>query len=298
MSSKSDKIRIVVASGKGGVGKSMFASVLAMLFPSENTVAADCDVDAPNLAIWLNQDYSWLREERISTVSQPKIDERFCQGCGRCAKYCRFQALEMTAGRPRLNHFACEGCGVCELVCPHQAIKLQSVENAVIKSKKTDYGFPLYSGQLFPGQSTSGKVVAEVKKRAEREFKQSDRRLMIIDSAPGTGCPVIASCSDAQFAVLITEPTPSGLADLEKVLAVVDYFGLEYGVVVNKFDLNPEMTEKISRRFSGKIIGRISYQPEVFQALADFTPLLETDLAVKKEVEKIFQELNNRWQLL
>jgi len=288
---KNKKIKIAIASGKGGVGKSMLASALAMLFnqEGEKTVACDCDVDAPNLAIWLNESSNWDKSKKISTLAKPIINYKKCIGCGTCVKNCPFEALKLKTDKPEFNYFLCEGCGVCEIVCSQKAIKLKRVKNGQINVKKTKYNFPLVVGQLFPGESNSGEIVTEVKKYAE-EF---DYDIMIIDSAPGTGCPVIASLQGVQTAILITEPTPSGLSDLKRVLDTVNYFKIPYHIVINKWDINPDFTEKIikEKEFKNKILGKISYDQKIFKAISELTPIMETDLKVTGEIKKIFKKI-------
>lgn len=280
--------KLVIASGKGGVGKSMLGSALAMLFTKNNKiVAVDCDVDAPNLKVWLDEVGKPDKIIPVTTSAKPEIDHKKCDKCGKCVKACQFNALKMTKKGPKLNPFLCEGCGTCEIICPVKAIKLRPVQNGRIETKKTKYNFPLISGQLFPGETGSGKVISEVKKEAER-FKYD---LMIIDSSPGTGCPVIASVRDADFAVLITEPTPSGFTDLKRVLEVINYFKIPFNLVINKWNINRNLSNKIKRWAGRNFLGRISYDKNIFKAIAGLKPVMETDLKAKKEIEKIFKKL-------
>ena len=318
-------MKIVITSGKGGVGKSMLASSLAILFSkSKKVVALDCDVDAPNLAIWLNEIKDSGKKIPVVTSAKPIIDYKKCDGCGLCAKECRFGAMKMVKGkpsaklrvRPKVNPFLCEGCGVCEIVCPQKAIKLKSVQNGEIIIKNTKYGFPLIIGNLLPGETGSGKIITELKKEAsvvtsaladKDKFKQEV--IMILDSSPGTGCPVIAALQDSDFVILVTEPTPSAFSDLKRVLEVVNYFNLPYKIVINKWDINPEMTDKIEkwafrrgvltklgRTFSSRagkgILGKISYDKKIFKAVSNLKPIVETNLKAKAEIKKIFKNLN------
>ena len=139
---KKQKIKIAIASGKGGVGKSMLTSALAVLFAQKKkTIALDCDVDAPNLAIWLAQTKDWQKIIPISVSSKPVIDYRKCNGCGLCAEKCRFGAIKMINKRPVINSFLCEGCGLCEIICPQKAIKLKSVRSGEIRIKKQNMIF-------------------------------------------------------------------------------------------------------------------------------------------------------------
>jgi len=284
--------KITIASGKGGVGKSMLCSVLAILF-SENkkVVAVDCDVDAPNLAIWLGGVKKWDKTLPVVTSAKPEIDFKKCDGCSLCAEKCRFEAIKMVKGKPKVNPFLCEGCGACEVICPQKVISLKPVQNGEIRIKRTKYSFPLVSGQLYPGETGSGKVVTEIKKEAEK-FKYD---LILIDSSPGTGCPVIASLQDSNFAILVTEPTPSGFTDLKRVLEVVSHFKIPWALVVNKWDINKKLSSKIERWAGKKFLGRISYDKEIFKAIANLKPILETNLKVKNEIKEIFKNFNQLW---
>ena len=286
---KNQKLKLVIGSGKGGVGKSMLTSALAMLFAREKkVVAVDCDVDAPNLAIWLNEIENWQREIPVQTSQKPVIDNsKLKEDPKKFASKCRFGALKAKGNRLVLNPFLCEGCGACELFCPPGVIKMRPVKNGEIRIKKTKYNFPLVSGQLYPGETGSGKVVTEIKKEADK----FDYDIMLIDSAPGTGCPVIASLQDADFAILVTEPTPSGFSDLKRVLEVVNHFRIPWKLVINKWDINPELSNRMEKWSRNRFLGKISYDKKIFKAISNLTPILETNLKAKKEIKKIYSDL-------
>ena len=288
---KDKQFKLVIVSGKGGVGKSMLTSALAMLFAKrKKIVVVDADVDAPNLAIWLNQvsDENIQLSKKISTSFKAVIDREKCNGCGKCVENCVFKALEIKNNRAKLNPFLCEGCGVCQIVCLQKAVELKPIENGQIRIIQTKYGFPLVVGQLFPGQSGSGKIVAEIKKQAQANGQYE---LMLIDSAPGTGCPVIASLQDANLVLLVTEPTPSGLTDLKRVLEVVKHFQIPFQLVINKWDINPQLSQRIEKEFATNFLGKISYDQAIFKAIANLQPILETNLKVKQEVKGIFKKI-------
>jgi len=247
-------MKIVVASGKGGTGKSMLASSLSLLFSKKaKVVACDCDVDAPNLGLWLGVT-SYDIVEPISTSEKAEIDSEKCIGCGRCFENCSFGAIEKIDSKFIVNPLLCEGCGVCKIVCPAEAVKVKPVENGEIRIKKTMWGFPLVSGQLKPGEAGSGRIVQELRKKAD----EIDHDVMILDAAAGIGCPVIASVTNCDYAVLVTEPTPSAFSDLERILEIVDHFKVPYGIVVNKWDVNPSVSEKIISWSGDRFLGRIS----------------------------------------
>ncbi|SRR6056297_1124533 len=285
---KKSPYKIVIASGKGGVGKSMLTSGLAYLFgKDEKITAVDCDVDTPNLHIWLNEIEDWESSTPIQTSKKPVIDYEKCNGCGKCVQNCNFNALKMKEGKPQLNSFLCEGCGACKVTCPQNAIKLKSISNGKIRKKKTKYGFNLISGSLFPGETGSGKIVTELKKEADKEKVE----YQIIDSPPGTGCPVIASLRDADLCILITEPTLSGFSDIKRIFELVKYFDLDYKVVCNKWDINKKIFQKIKNWKKDNFIGKISYNKKIFELISKLEPIMKTDLKVKDEIVKIYDKI-------
>ncbi len=297
--------KISIISGKGGVGKSMLASSLAILLAKDKKkiIAVDCDVDAPNLAVWLGQPEGWQAIKKLSVSKKPLIDNSklTIKESKECVKKCKFNALKMKNGKLELDDFLCEGCGACGMFCPKGVIKMRAVKNGEIKTKETKYGFPLVSGQLFPGQASSGKIVTEIKKRADELFENlkwfprlpQSFGMEIIDSAPGTGCPVTASLRDADFTLLVTEPTISGFSDLQRVLKVVEYFKIPWKVVINKYDINLRVANKIKNWSKDKFLGKISYDKKIFEAISHLRPIMETDLKAKKEIEAIYQKLKN-----
>jgi MinD superfamily P-loop ATPase len=283
--------KIAIISGKGGVGKSMLASSLAILFARDKReiVAVDCDVDAPNLAVWLNETDNWQTRKKIKVSEKPLIDNSKInsQQAQKCASQCKFNALKIEKNKLKLNYFLCEGCGACELFCPKGVIKMKAVANGEIKIKNTKYDFPLVSGHLYPGETGSGKVVSEIKKQAET-FK---KELMLIDSSPGTGCPVIASVQDADFVFLVTEPTLSGLSDLKRVLKVIGHFGAPWKLTINKWDINKKMSDKIEKWSGQNFLGKISYDKNIFKAISELKPIIETSLPAKNEIKQIYSSL-------
>jgi len=282
-------MKIVICSGKGGVGKSMLASSLALLFSKDKNkkiVACDCDVDAPNLGIWLGiTEYD--KKEKISTSVKAIISQKKCIKCGKCLDVCRFFAVVVENGIFKINPLLCEGCGACKLVCNVNAIELNLVKNGEIMITETKYGFPLISAQLYPGESGSGKIVEEVKNRAEN-FEYDT---VILDAAAGIGCPVIASVRGCDYAMLVTEPTPSGFSDLKRMLEIITHFNIPYGIVINKWNINPNLYEKIKKWSKNKFLGQISYDRKVVDAIVNLRPVIETDSVVVDEIKTLFKEL-------
>jgi MinD superfamily P-loop ATPase len=283
-------MKIVVASGKGGVGKSMLASSLALLFSKgKKVVACDCDVDAPNMGLWLGvEDYD--KKGKISTSVKAEINKNKCTHCGKCKEICRFSAIELKEDAYKVNPFLCEGCGACKIICPAGAIELKEVKNGELREKQTKHGFPIVSAQLYPGEAGSGKIVEVLRKKAE-EFEHD---FMIMDAAAGIGCPVIASVRGTDFAVLITEPTPSGFSDLKRILKIVNHFNVPYGVVINKWDIHKKTSKEIEKWAGKKLLGKISYDKKVIDSIVDMQPVLFSDSKAVSEIRKVYGRLKEK----
>jgi MinD superfamily P-loop ATPase len=238
---------IAVVSGKGGVGKSSVTASLAVLLSKAGVrvTAIDSDVDAPNLSIILGADISSFME--VSASEKASIDWTKCDGCGICISACKADALLGAKGvPPRLISFLCEGCGACAVVCPRSAITIRRVTNGRIGYAQTSYGFPLVSGELNMGESSSGHIVTAVKAKGRTVAYDSESDLVLVDGPPGIGCPVIASVAGADYALVVTEPTPAARNSLDRMLTVLAHFKIPASVVVNKADLDPEYARKIN----------------------------------------------------
>lgn len=284
--------KITVLSGKGGVGKSSISASLALAFSKDNKViCADCDVDASNLSLVFGAEKhnEW---DDLSTNEKAVFDMKKCVSCRRCFNECQFDAIGFKNGIPFLKDFSCEGCGVCRIVCPAGAVSMKKINNAKIGYSRTKYGFDVVSAQLNAGESGSGKVVFEVRKKADKLGRSCD--YMIIDSAAGIGCPVIASVVGSDHAVLVTEPTPSGLSDMKKALKVLRNFNIPCSIIINKFDINKDNLCKV-RDFAGEnkinIIAEIPFDRKFAEALTNMVPVIEYAQDYNYLFEKIKKSL-------
>jgi MinD superfamily P-loop ATPase len=244
---------IAVVSGKGGVGKSSVTASLAVLLSKAGVrvTAIDSDVDAPNLSIILGTDISYLAEVQAS--EKASIDSAKCDRCGICVSACKADALIGVEGElPRLISFLCEGCGACAVVCPRSAITIKRVTSGRIGYGQTSYGFPIVSGQLDMGESSSGHIVTAVKAKGRIVAQDSASHVVLVDGPPGIGCPVIASVAGADYALVVTEPTPAARNSLDRILTVLAHFKIPASVVVNKADLDPEYARKIEDHVQAK----------------------------------------------
>ncbi|MBU0758086.1 MAG: ATP-binding protein [Nanoarchaeota archaeon] len=292
--------QITILSGKGGVGKSSISASLAVVI-SENKrlVAVDCDVDAANLALVLGikvDDFE--KYEKISTNEKAVIDPDKCIGCKKCFDSCNFSAISWDGNsmRPSINEFGCEGCGVCTLVCPKGAISQKKIFNANIGYAKTRFGFYVVSGQLNMGESGSGKIVHEVRALGKDLAKDTAAELIINDAAAGIGCPVIASVVGSSYAVLVTEPSPSGFSDMKRAFEMVDHFKIKSGLVINKHDLNPEFCKEIEAFAKEKnisLLAKIPYDKSFLEALVNLTPVAVHNSKIRPIFESIAAKLLN-----
>lgn len=258
---------IVVLSGKGGTGKTTLTRVFATLgYPA---VLADADVDAANLHIILEP--LVLETEPFSGGRRPVVDQEKCTRCGVCTELCRFDAIRDGT----VDEIACEGCGVCFHACPVEAVKLQDVVNGYVYTCSTRYG-PFVYAELGIAEENSGKLVVRVKQGARALAEQEGKEYLVVDGPPGIGCPVIASLAGASLALVVTEPTPAGLHDLDRLLGVARHFGVRAAVCINKADLDAHLASDIENycRAQGvPLAGRIPFAREVVASLVAKRPL-------------------------
>jgi len=260
--------QLVVISGKGGTGKTSVLASLAYLSAWESPVTtADCDVDAANLALLLPGEE--IRTEPFWSGRRARIDADRCIFCGVCAERCRAAAIRIEDSA-EVDPLACEGCGVCALVCPVEAVSFVDNQAGVWMERRTASG-PLIHAALGIAQDNSGKLVAQVRQEARAVSERDGIELILVDGPPGIGCPVHASLTGCDLALVVTEPTPSGEHDLERVLLLLDHFALPAAVLINKHDLSREFTariEELAKRAGAEVVGKLPFSAEVPRALA------------------------------
>ena len=284
--------QIVFISGKGGTGKSTLVASLSQIV--ENKMLADCDVDAPNLHILLKENV--IEKKDYYGAKEAFIDKDKCLQCGICRQTCKFGAISEDF---EILPFTCEGCGACTLVCPANVIHLEDVKTGNTFVSETERG--TFSHALLDiGADGSGRLVTEVRKNAKNHENGED--WLLIDGSPGIGCVVIASITGADAVVAVSEPTMSGISDLQRVLAVAKFFDIPGFVCINKYDLNMEMTKKIEDFCSEngfQVIGKIPFDPKIVNALREFkTPidagLTDITLEMKSIWKKISEQVSNK----
>ncbi|HID17325.1 TPA: (4Fe-4S)-binding protein [Candidatus Bathyarchaeota archaeon] len=273
---------LVVVSGKGGVGKSSITASLAVLLSKAGIkiTVIDADVDAPNLSIILGSEA--LNYTPVQSSEKASIDLTKCIGCNKCVSICKAGALMNIKDKaPTLIPFLCEGCGACSVACPTGAISIVQTINGKIGITETPYGFKLVSGQLSMGESSSGHIVTEVKARGRAIAGDSKSNLILVDGPPGIGCPVIASVAGADYALVITEPTPAAGSSLSRMLSVLAHFKIATSAVINKFDLNPDyskvMEDWIQLDWGTPVVQKIPSDENVPLSLSKRVPVVEYD---------------------
>ncbi len=294
--------QIVVISGKGGTGKTVITGAFAAL--AKNKVMADCDVDAADLHLLLKPEVRERHEFRSGKSAV--IDQERCTRCGRCLEVCRFNAVRKneirnTDDRIRflIDPISCEGCAFCSHICPVGAIEMKEDIAGEWFISNTRFGLMVHA-KLGVAEENSGKLVSLVRKKAKETAEQNKADWVIVDGAPGIGCPVIASISGVDCALVITEPTLSGLHDADRVIRVTKHFGIPAKLIVNKFDLNMDMTkeiEKYSRDNNVQILGKIEFDRSIVDAMVNGRTIIEyPDTKAKKEISNIWDRLKAELQ--
>jgi MinD superfamily P-loop ATPase len=277
---------VVVLSGKGGTGKTSIVGSFAAL--SHSKVLVDCDVDAADLHLILQPTYQ--DDNEFWSGQTAMIDENKCKKCGLCAGYCRFAAIKGF----RVDPISCEGCGFCANLCPVEAITMENNLAGHWFVSNTLYGY-LVHAKLGTAQENSGKLVATVRKEARRIAEKDNLDYIISDGPPGIGCPVISSLSGTNLAVLVTEPTLSGIHDLERVLEVCRHFEVPPLVCINKYDLNEENTlsiESYCRDEGVEVAARIPFDNVVTEAMIKGLPVVEfSNGKVSQEIKKLWSRV-------
>ncbi|MCF7927645.1 MAG: ATP-binding protein [Spirochaetales bacterium] len=266
--------QVGIISGKGGTGKTVLTASLATL--AENAVFADCDVDASDLHLLLQPKVTTA--EDFAGGEEAVIDPVLCTGCRECLDVCRFDALSMNEESVAIvDSYACEGCRTCSLVCPENAVSMQRKTAGQWFRSESSYG-PMLHARLIPGEDNSGKLVTKVKNEAKSLAVEKNKDWILVDGPPGIGCPVLSALAELDYVIVITEPTPSGYHDLNRVAEVIKQFRIRAGVVINKHDLNPETASEIEA-LAGKLgfdmAGKIPFSRNVGEAIRQGVPYIK-----------------------
>jgi len=262
----------VILSGKGGAGKTMIASGFASL-SDETWCKMDADVDAANLAL-LFPETNRIHQRAYIGREKAFIDQDRCNQCGACKKACPQEAIRLRNNRLVVEPIFCEGCGLCGLYCEQAAIMMEPMQAGQMYDDQTSQG-PLVHARLFPGEAGSGKLVHHLRRIAEPKALN-----LLIDGPPGTGCPVLASLNGCSLAIVVMEPTLSGMADGFRTIELAKGMKVPTCIVVNKWNLNKDMERSIARKAEVEgipIAGIIPFDPQVVEALRQAKPVTEME---------------------
>jgi len=279
--------QLVIISGKGGTGKTVLTGAFAAL--AESKVMVDCDVDAPDLHLLLQPD---IKERYVFHSSiTANINKNKCIECGKCRTLCRFDAITENF---IVNPISCEGCAFCSYVCPAKAIEMKENTTGEWYISETRFG-ALVHAKLGIAEENSGKLVALVRNKAKEIAEKRNYHWVIIDGSPGIGCPVIASITGTDCAIVVTEPTLSGLHDADRVIKVAKHFNVPVRLIVNKYDLNNKMTEEIEdycRQNALPLIGKIVFDEAVIKAMVEGKTIVEyRDSSAKRIISALWNSI-------
>ncbi len=285
---------ITILSGKGGAGKTSVAAAIASV--AKNAVFCDNDVDAADLHLIFNPEIKERYDFDSGTVAV--IDPDVCTNCGICVEHCHFDAIHPNAVEQlEVNPFQCEGCRLCERVCPEGAIESVYNNNNHWFVSNTRFG-TLVHAKMGPGEENSGKLVTEIRKKAKEIATQTNADFIINDGPPGIGCSAIASITGTDAVLMVIEPTLSGLHDAKRLVELVNTFNIPVFAVINKFDLNREITEKVKNYLNENtisLIGNIPFANEMVESVVNEKTIIEyaPDNKISKEFYSIWEKIKN-----
>lgn len=276
--------QLLIISGKGGTGKTTIARTFIEL--GNIKAFADCDVDAPNLNLIM--DLNLNNNEDYYGMNKAMIDHDICISCGLCRAYCKFDAIDINDGF-KINHYSCEGCGVCEKICQVGAISMIDNIAGYLSLYSDERVFS--TAELKIGEGNSGLLVTKVKSRLKENV--SPNELAIIDGSPGIGCPVIASINDVDMALIVVEPSKSGISDLKRIVKTARKFNTKLGICINKFDINNELTceiERFAETDKIEVLGKIHYDDEIIRGLNEGISPIDLDTRASSDLEELYKK--------
>ncbi len=289
---------IVILSGKGGTGKTTLAATLSKLI--DQKIIVDADVDAADLFLILKPEVHKTVPFKGKSVAM--IDQNKCTDCGRCEAVCRFDAVKQVDGYYEISPYLCDGCNLCVLDCPVNAIHMEQQTVGEWYVSSTEWGTMVHA-KLIPGAENSGNLVTMVKHQAKLKAESEQKDLILVDGPPGIGCPVTSAVSGASLAILVTEPTYSGIHDLKRVYEITSHFKVPSMIVINKYDINIERSteiENFAKEHSISIIGKIPFSKAIMEAQMQLKTPIEMDspeiksemLNIVKNIRKMTEDLD------
>jgi len=287
---------ISVASGKGGTGKTTIAVNLALALvksKEKNVQFLDCDVEEPNAHLFLKPVVTSSESVKIPV---PKIDDKKCNYCGKCAEVCVFNAIAVTKNKVLVFPGLCHGCGACMLFCPKKAITEEGNEVGILEEGKAG-PINFTHGRLNIGEPMAPPIIRKIKKKIEKNYSDNrdnnitNNHITLIDAPPGTSCPVIESIKGSDYTILVTEPTPFGLHDLILAVEVLKKLEVPYGVVLNKCDIGDHKVEKYCKKNNIPILLSIPLDKEIAVAYSNGIPIVKINSSYEQKFTQLFQKI-------
>ena len=275
-------MKIAVASGKGGTGKTTIATSLALTVSAQGQVVSylDCDVEAPNAHLFLHPNFDTSRQVNRLV---PEVNTDICSGCGRCAEVCQFHAIVVLGGKPLVFPELCHGCGSCSLECPENAITETPETLGILEAGTTPEGIHFARGLLDIGEPMAVPVIRQLKQWQLSRLAGIE----ILDSPPGTSCPVVESIRGADFLLLVTEPTPFGLHDLKLAVQLARELEISAGVVINRDGVGDIEVEAYCQQVGLPVLMRIPLEREIGEGIARGKTLLQ----IRPEFQPRYNEM-------
>ena len=284
-------MRIVVASGKGGTGKTTVATSLALVASEQESIRLmDCDVEAPNARLFLNPLFDSHKDVGILI---PQLDETLCNFCGKCADVCQFHAIAVIGKKILVFPELCHGCGSCMLVCPQHAISESLNVLGVLESGQAVHGIEFAQGKMKIGEPMAVPIIRELKKWAHVVLPTIEIR----DAPPGASCPVVETIRGADYALLVTEPTPFGLHDLKQVLAITRELDIPAGVVINRDGIGNNAVEMYCSENNVPILMRIPMERRIAEAIASGKLLVEASPEYRSGFQNLLETIADKVKL-
>ncbi len=291
---------IAIASGKGGTGKTTIAVNLALALSKTNEVTfLDCDVEEPNSAHFLKIDFDKVKDESVS-IPQPVFDEEKCTHCRKCAEFCQYHAVAVLPNKVMFFPELCNGCGCCALVCPEDAISevgrdVGRIRCGVVRCETGKGRIEFFEGRLNPGEAKAVPVISTLKKKASDESEGDENgTVTLLDSSPGTSCPVLETVRDTDFCLLVTEPTPFGLHDLKLAVDAIADLDVPFGVAINRYGIGDDSTEKFCREKGIDILLTIPQDMEIARLYSDGIPFVEEMPELRDLMLDMFESVKAR----
>jgi MinD superfamily P-loop ATPase len=277
-------MKLAIASGKGGTGKTMVATSLAASLATHYSINfLDCDVEAPNAQLFLNPEFS---STSPAVIYVPKINPELCEACGQCVQVCQYHALAMIANQVLVFTQLCHGCGSCTQNCPTKAISEEEKTIGSLQQGTTPLGIKHYMGMLTVSEPMPTPIIHQLKR-----LEDDQAEVTILDSPPGASCAVVATIYDSDYVVLVTESTPFGLHDLKQMLGILEQIGTPAGIIINRDGIGDNRVEDFIKHTPYPLLMKIPYHNEIAAGLASGKLLTEIFPAYRTHFIQLYQQI-------